>query len=173
MKFSPIWLFFLVISSCGYTTRGFVYEDNRIIIEPVVNKIDITSEQRKYSGYTSFPLLIENKLTNELIGKFNTEGHLEVVNQHPKALKLTCTITDYSKETLRYTDNDEVEEQRLRLHVKIKLVSSEGEILQDREVVGESNYYLSGSRQKSESAAQVDLVTDTARRILEAIVEAW
>jgi hypothetical protein len=150
-----------------------MYEDSRIIIEPVANKIDITSEQRKYSGYTSFPLLIENKLTNELIGKFNSEGHLEVVNQHPEALKLTCTITNYTKETLRYTDSDEVEEQRLRLYVQIKLVSSEGKTLQDREIIGESSYYLSGTRQKSESAAQVDLVNDTARRILEAVIEAW
>jgi hypothetical protein len=162
-----------LVSGCGYTTRGFVYEDDKIIIDPVVNKIDITSEQRKYSGYATFPILIENKLTNELVGKFNTDGHLEIVNQGSNALRLTCTITNYTKETLRYTDSDEVEEQRLRLHVQIKLVSSKGKELQDREVVGESSYFLSGTRQKSESSAQIDLVDDTARRILEAVVEAW
>ncbi len=158
---------------CGYTTRGFVYDGNTLIIEPAVSKIDITSESRRYSNYTSFPILIENRLTNELVNRFNIDGGLKVVNTDPKALKLSCEVYEYNKATLRYTDSDDVKEQRLRLYVRMKLVDSEGEDLKVKTIIGETEYFLSGANSKSETAAQIDLIEDTARRILEAVVEEW
>jgi len=168
-----IFLTLFAVAGCGYTTRGCFYDDERIVIKPVVNKISITSEDRKYSKYTSFPILIENKLTNELVSKFNIDGYLKVVSKGPEAMELSCDVYDYDKEALRYDDDDDVEEQRLRLYVRMKLVSSEGKTLKAKTVVGESSYYLSGPNQESESSAQVDLIDDTARRILEAVVEEW
>lgn len=166
-------LLLLIVVGCGYTTRGFIYTEDTIIIKPVINKIDITSESRKYSDYTSFPILIENRLTNEIVSKFNIEGNLKVVSQDPNALKLVCTVNDYSRETLRYADNDEVDEQRLHLHVHMKLTSGEGKVLKSKNVTGKTTYYLTGANQKSESAAQSDLIDDTARRICEAVTEEW
>ena len=166
-------LLLLIVVGCGYTTRGFIYAEDTIIIEPVINKIDITSEDRKFSNYASFPILIENRLTNELISKFNIEGNLKVVNEDPKALNLACTVHNYDKETLRYDESDEVSEQRLRLHVRIELKSGDGEVLKNKNVIGETTYYLSGANQESESSAQVDLIDDTARRICEAVTEEW
>ena len=169
-------LLVFVMAGCGYTTSGFVsvYEEDSIIIEPVENKIEITSETRQFSGYSTFPILIENKLTNEIVNKFNIDGHFKVVSQDPKALRLSCVVNDYSKEALRYEEeDDDVEEQRLRLYAQIKLVSSTGEVLKDKQVVGETTFFLTGASAKSESAAQLDLVDDTARRISEAVIEAW
>jgi len=172
MKKYLVLLFFIVIG-CGYTTRGFVYTQKTIVIKPVINKIDITSENRKYSDYTSFPILIENRLTNEIVSKFNIEGNLKVVSEDPKALNLVCTVNDYNRDTLRYNNADEVDEQRLRLNTHIKLTDGDGKVLQDQSVSGETTYYLSGANQKSESAAQLDLIDDTARRICEAVTEEW
>lgn len=166
-------LLLLIIVGCGYTTRGFIYAEDTIIIKPVINKIDITSESRKYSDYTSFPILIENRLTNEIISKFNIEGNLKVVSEDPNALKLVCTVNNYSSDTLRYTSSDAVSEQRLRLHVHIRLTSGDGKVLKDKNVIGETEYYLIGANKKSESAAQLDLINDTARRISEAVTEEW
>ena len=166
-------LLLLIVIGCGYTTRGFIYAEDTIIIEPVINKIDITFEDRKFSNYASFPILIENRLTNELISKFNIEGNLKVVNEDPKALNLACIVHNYDKETLRYAEDDEVSEQRLRLHVRIKLTSGDGKVLKDSNILGETTYYLTGANQESESSAQVDLIDDTARRICEAVTEEW
>lgn len=175
-------LLFFIVAGCGYTTRGFVYPEDTIIIKPVVNKIDITSESGKYSDYTSFPILIENRLTNKIINKFNIDGNLKVVSEDPQALVLTCNVTSYDKETLRYTDNDDSSEQRLRLGVDMKLVSGDGKVLKEKRVVGESTYYPEGVDSAndsarvirvSESAAQMDLIDDTARRICEAVTEEW
>ncbi len=163
----------VLVAGCGYTTRGFVYNGKSIIVDPIINKIDITSEQRRYSNYTSFPILIENRFTSLLVQKFNIDGGLKVVSEGPGALRISCTVNNYSKETLRYTDGDDVKEQRLRLHTDIRLFDIEGEVLKTRRVVGEASYFLSGPNQKSEEAAQQDLIDDTARRIVEAVVEEW
>jgi len=162
-----------IVAGCGYTTGGGLYAGRKIIITPAVNKIDITSETRKNSNYVTFPILIENKLTNKIISKFNIDGNLKVVNQAQDALKLTCIVNDYAKEALRYTGTDDVQEQRLRLYVATKLISAQEKVLINKTVVGETTYYLSGANQKSEEAAQVDLIDDTARRISEAVTEEW
>jgi hypothetical protein len=108
-----------------------------------------------------------------LVSRFNIDGQLKVVSQGPEALNLACAVNDYEKETLRYENNDDVKEQRLRLHILMTLTSPEGKILEERTVVGESSYYLSGPNQKSETAAQNDLIIDSARRISEAVAEEW
>ena len=162
-----------IVTGCGYTTSGSKYTGSKIIVSPITNKIDITSEQRKYSGYVSYPVLIEKRLTNEVVSRFNSDGHIQVVNSAPMALSLTCVVNDYKKEALRYTESDDIKEQRLRLYVSIELKSYEGETLKAKNVVGESSFFLSGARRKSETAAQAELIDDTARRIVEAIIEEW
>ena len=66
----------LFLAGCGYTTRGFIYEEKEIIIHPVKNEIDISSSARIASGHVNFPILIENKLTTDLVTKFNIDGYL-------------------------------------------------------------------------------------------------
>jgi outer membrane lipopolysaccharide assembly protein LptE/RlpB len=173
MKKSLILCALILIAGCGYTTRGFVHDGSSIIVDPVINKIDITSENRRYSTYTSFPILIENRFTSLLVQKFNIDGGLKVVSQGQGALRITCTVNDYTKNTLRYTDGDDVREQRLRLHTDIMLFDADGEAIKTKRVIGEADYFLSGPNQKSEEAAQQDLIDDTARRIVEAVVEDW
>lgn len=160
----------LLLTGCGYTTAGFFYAENKIFISPVINKVDITSENRSYSNYTTFPILIEKRLTNLIIAKFNRDGHLKVVNTGEEALTLACVVRRYEKEGLRYDNQEDVEEQRLRLHVEMILRDSQKKELKNKEVVGETTYYLSA---KSEESAQEDLIEDAARRILEAVVEEW
>lgn len=164
---------FFIISGCGYTTSGCMYAGRKIIIEPVINKITITSENREYSNYDTFPILIENKLTSELVRRFNTDGNLKVVSRNAQALKLSCTVGEYTKESLRYEDDDDVEEQRLRLNVHMRFVDFQGKVLQDKNIQGETSYFLTGTSSKTEASAQEDLIDDTARRVVESITEEW
>lgn len=174
IKFLILFVFFLS-SGCGYTTRGSMYAGRKLMVIPVINKIDVTAFSEKTSGYVNFPILIENKLTNEIVSRFNTDGQLKVVSQDSEALVLTCSVNNYTKHTLRYDEDQdgEVKEQRLRLYTNIKLRAADEKVLIERDVVGETSYFLSGANQKSESAAQTDLVEDTARRISEAVLEQW
>lgn len=168
-----IFLCFLTIAGCGYTTRGFVYKEKMIYISPVINKVNITSERRAYSSYNTYPILVEKRLTNALINKFNVDGNLKVTDTKSNSLRLKCEIRNYDKESLRYADNDNVTEQRLRLYVHCDLYNKDGELLKSKNVVGDTTYFLSGKLAKTESSAQTDLIDDTARRIVEAVVEEW
>jgi hypothetical protein len=158
---------------CGYTTKGFMYNEDRIVIKPIVNKVDITFEGRRNSDYTVYPVLLEKRLTNTVISKFNINGGLKVVSFEEGALRLSGEITNYQKESLRYTDSKGIEEQRLRLFVNMKLIDAKDKVLKDKEIVGETSYFLSGANSETEESAQTDLIDDTARRILEAVVEEW
>ncbi|MBU2103252.1 MAG: LPS assembly lipoprotein LptE [Candidatus Omnitrophota bacterium] len=170
-----LWGVVLVVSlsGCGYTTKGFVYEHDRIVVVPAVDKISITAENRKYSQYQSYPVLLEKRFTSVLVGRFNRDGHLKVTSNKADALLLECVITDYQKEAVRYSDSDDVREQRLRLHVLMKLSNARGETIKERDVVGESSFFLVGPNRKSEAVAQGELIDDAARRIVEAVVEEW
>jgi hypothetical protein len=163
----------LILTGCGYTTGGFTYPEKEIYIRPVINKISITNESRVNATYTSYPIFLEKTLTNNLISKFNAEGYLKVVSTDTSNLILECEITEYRKEALRYTSTEDVEEQRLRLVVHLILRRGADNPIKDTTVIGETSYYLSGSLAKSEEAAQVDLIDDTARRIMEAVIEQW
>lgn len=158
---------------CGYSTKGFVYKENKIMIKPVINRIDITSESRRGVNYTVSPILLEKRLTNVIVNKFNVFGYLKVVSAEEEALVLSCEIKEYQKEALRYTDSKDVQEQRIRLVVEMKLADSCAEVIKEKQVIGETSYYLSGAHQKTEESAQTELIDDTARRILEAVVEEW
>lgn len=161
-------------AGCGYVTSGFNYKESEIFIKPIANEINIVSEGRKYSGYNSFPRLLEKRLTSVVVEKFNNDGHLRPVSvSGEEALELYCSIKKYDKNTLRYADNDEVKEQRLTLEVEARLMSFAGEVLKQRIIVGESSFFLSGPRRKSEEAAQTDLIDDTAKRIVEMVIEEW
>jgi hypothetical protein len=107
------------------------------------------------------------------VNRFNIDGHLNVVQNEADALSLSCVIKDYRKQALRYTESDDVQEQRLRLVVHIKLTGEGNKTLQDRDVTGEATFFLTGPNSKSEQDAQSDLISDTARRIVEAVIEEW
>lgn len=143
------------------------------MIAPAINKINITSEDGSYSNYQSFPILLEKRFTNALINRFNLDGHLKVVSETTDALKLECTLTDYTKEAVRFTDSDDVKEHKLHLIVHMKLTNPKGELIKDMAVEGQSSFFLSGSRRKTETVAQNELIEDAARRVLEAILEEW
>ena len=87
--------------------------------------------------------------------------------------RLESSIYEYRKEALRYSETDRIEEQRLRLYARIKVYDSANELIQEKAIVGDTTYFLSGPYAKSESAAIDDLVADTARRIVEAVSEEW
>ena len=157
---------------CGYTTRAFVGNEN-IYVKPVINDIEITSKDRIYSEYTSLPVFIEKKLTSVLVSKFNVRGSYNIGADTEDALMLDCRVYDYKKEALRYSDSDDVTEQRLRLYIHVTLYDREDNVTKKKDVVGEATFFLSGPYATTESEAIMELVDDTARRVVDVVSEDW
>ena len=142
-------------------------------MKPVINKIVIASEDRNYSEYSSYPILLEKKLTNSIISEFNIRGTFSVVKDSSDAYTLECDIYDYKREALRYSDTDAVTEQRLKLYVKLKFYDFRDEMVKEKDILGETAYFLSGPYAVSESKAIENLIGDSAKRIVEAVSQDW
>jgi len=175
MKKKLIFLSFLLLGGCGYTTYlvSTSLGEGKIYVKPVVNEVRITAEDRAYSDYNVYPILLDKDLTNAIIDELQIRTPLKVVNSPDDAYTLECKIVNYKKEALRYTDSDEVNEQRLKLYVKVMVYDNEGNLIEENEVVGEASYFFSGRLASSESEALSELVEDTARKIIDALFQDW
>lgn len=169
MRMKYCLLFFLFFSSCGYTT--FLGKIKNIYVKPVINSIKIAKEERAYKEYNLYPLFLDKLLTNRLVEEINLRGAYSA--RVSDAYLLECKIYDFKVEGLRYTENDEVSEQRLKLYVKVKLFSPQSELLKKKTIVGQTTYFLSGPYRISQEDAYRDLVKDTAQRIVEFILSDW
>ena len=163
--------FFLLILllGCGYSTHLVNIKD--IYVKPVTTSVSLTSQERAYSEYNSYPLLLDKLLTNKIIEEINLRG--ASLNNSVSAYRLETNIYRYKKESLRYKDNDEVSEQRLKLFVEAKLFSPQGELVKEKKIIGQTTFFLSGPYKISEEEAIQDLIEDTAQRIVETIVSDW
>ncbi|OQX82147.1 MAG: hypothetical protein B6D56_00090 [Candidatus Omnitrophica bacterium 4484_70.1] len=163
------YFFLLLLLGCGYSTYLVNIKD--IYVKPVTTSVNLTGLERAYSEYTSYPLFLDKLLTNKIIEEINLRG--ASINNSVSAYRLETNIYRYEKEGLRYEDNDEVSEQRLKLFVKVKLFSPQDELIKEKKIIGQTTFFLSGPYKISEEEAIQDLIEDTAQRIVETIISDW
>jgi hypothetical protein len=166
-----------VFSGCGYTTRAYVSKTGyrTIYIEPFLNKIDTTSEFSAGKRFKTYYPLLENKITNAVVDKYNFDGNLRVAKKEKADLTLKGELVSYNRVDVRSSANDSVDEYRIDLFVNIKLIDNNTEkvIWEYNNFAGDASYYTSGQFVKSETQAVDDAAKDLARRIVELTVEAW
>ncbi len=162
----------MVLSGCGYTTGSLLPSNFRTIhIDAFKNKIGYLNEN---SRELYIPLL-ENKVHDSIIVRFQNDGHLKVERDGQTDLVLKGELIRFEREELRVNNDQNVTEYRLRVTVNIALVdpSENKEIWKENSFAGEATYYLTGPQSKSESAALEDALTDLSRRIVERTLENW
>ena len=166
----------LLLASCGYSaTRLLPAEYQTLYIEPFQNRIPITEESSERVGlYTNYPEL-EARVTRGVINRFLFDGNLRVTNQSEKAdIILSGTLLDFYRQPIRRQDDATIEEYRLNLSSTVTLRDRKGKFLfENRSLVGDATYFLTGSSAKSETAAVDDLITDFGRRVVELVIEYW
>jgi len=165
---------------CGYTTRSMVSSKYRAIyITPFVNKIDIAKESDLASKYKVNKPLLETDITQAVNDKFLFDGNLRPVSKESADLVLKGELVEFSRDPLRYTSNNDVEEYRLNLRVNISLWDNRENrlIWEENSFTGTTNYFTSfypvASDRKNEDMAINDALEDLARRIVERTVEEW
>lgn len=166
-------------SGCGYSIRSLAYgRSTKIYIKPFENRVDLNI-QGEYSDRYTYKLYrhrLETKITDAVINRFLLDGYLKVVSNEDDAdLVLKGEFTNYEKQPLRYDDASNIEEYRANLVVNVALRDMKKDALlwEENGFVGYSEFFVTGSRAKSEDVAIDEAVEDLARRIVERTVEDW
>jgi len=169
---------FLLVSlfGCGYTTHSLVDPSiKNIYIEPFKNKIDFTSEYSEHSRLRTYYPLLETDITDTIISRFMFDGNLKIVKEREADVILKGELIEYRRDSLRYTENEDIEEYRINIVVNMGLWSKAREdyLWQENNFIGDTTYFTTGSLAKSESVAVKDALTDLARRVVERTIESW
>ncbi|MBU4342756.1 MAG: hypothetical protein KJ902_00140 [Candidatus Omnitrophica bacterium] len=167
------WL--LVLSGCGYTTQAVLREDVKTMhVEIFENSIDITKEVSAKDKYEVYRPGIEVDLRDAIVERIFLDGNYKVSSRDSADAILEGEILQYRKDPLRYQDED-VTEYRISIVCDVTLTRiRDSEILIDAEsVTGDTTYFTTGTLQETETNALTDAMRDTARRIVNRIVENW
>ena len=165
------------LAGCGYSTKSLLPSHIKTLyIDNFKNKIDIASEISNKNTYKLYKPGLENELSRAIVDRFIFDGNLKVV-KNPEAADavLSGELLGYVKEPLRYDDNQEVTEYRIRVVADVKFLDrKENKVIwQADKLAGESSQRTEGALIKSEDTAKDEAVTDLARRVVEKTIEVW
>ena len=167
-------LFFLclfILSGCGYTLHtASKFSYHTIYIPVFQNRINIAQDAVNRQLY--YPGL-DVELQKILKERIRYEGTLETVSSPQSAdLVLEGEILDFNRQALRYASNEDVEEYRVSIKVRLRLLQGE-DLLWEDIFSGEDSYILAGANAKTEAQAVTDALKDLARKVIDRIVENW
>lgn len=162
----------MIVSGCGYTTGSLLPSNYRTIsVEPFKNNVAYLDEnvRRLY-----IPLL-EVKVRDTVVSRFRIDGHLKVAKEGSGDLILKGTLLSFDRDDIRVSENEQVQQYRLRVTVALVLIDAATgqELWSEPSFAGEASYYTSGAQAKSEDAAIQDALVDLGRRIVERTLENW
>jgi len=160
-----------LLASCGYTTGSLLSPGIKTAAVPIF-KNSISPESLSYQYHPG----LEVDITREVIDRFLFDGNLRVVSPGAADLLLEGELIDYLKEPLRYAaDEKDVTEYRLTLVVSLTCrdLKTKEVIWEETNFTGDTTYFTTGSRAKSESTALSDAIEDLARNIVDRTVEGW
>jgi len=166
----------LILSGCGYSAKTLIPEKyDTIHVETFKNEIDITEEVSRKNPFKIYRPSLEVDLTNAITERFLYDSRLKVKSAPGADLILTGSLKAFMRQPLKYADSEEVEEYRLSIIADFKVVegSSRRTVVEQKNLVGDTTYFTTGSLAKTEETAIEAVVEDLARRIVERTVEFW
>lgn len=158
---------------CGYTTRSLLPPHIKSIhVAPFENKIDFIAPAPEHQLYYAG---LEIKITKAIREKFSYEGGLRLLNKEDSDAILKGELIRYDKQSLRYTEFDEIKEYRLSVVVNLTFIDNkENKVLwKINSLIGDSTYHTIGPLAKSEGEALDEAISDLARRVVRRTIETW
>ena len=167
-----LFAFLIVLSGCGYTTGSMLPSNYRnISIEPFTNGVSFVSENSR-------PLYVpqlETKARTAIINRFQFDGNLRISESGKADLILKGELVGFERDELRLTENQDVQEYRVRILVSLTMIDAvTNEVIwSESSFGGEATYFTSGPQATSESGALENALTDLGRRVVERTIENW
>ena len=161
--FKLFFIFLFLCQGCGYTPRAY-------FLPPHIKHLYIDTFENK----TDQPN-VELDLRKELVSTFQNDGNLDITSSEQADAVLDGAIVDYSRQALRYKDDEAVWEYRLKITVNFEFadLTKNNIIVKENDFAGETTFYLSGSMAKTENVARKEAITDLCRRILNKVITLW
>jgi len=159
----------MILSGCGYTRKTVLPRNIKTIyIETVKNKLDI----EKIYGYQPG---LEMDITNAVIRRLQQEGIVKVVAQKNADAILKTDLLNFVQEGLRFTNLQSVQEYRLFIEVRLRLVDAKtGDLIwEEPTFTGDDEYYVSDVNSIGEQKAAMDAIDRLAFNIVDRIVQDW
>ncbi|OGW79887.1 MAG: hypothetical protein A3G33_06250 [Omnitrophica bacterium RIFCSPLOWO2_12_FULL_44_17] len=158
-----------VITGCGYTQE--VTLPNNIKTVAITTFEDKIPPSERYAYYPG----LEIELTNNIIDQFIFDGNLKVVDEKDADAVLKGDVVAYKQEGLRYDNLESIEEYRLYMIVNFELVDRRtgAAILKENGFSGRSEFFVNPNSNASRKKGANSAVVDTARNIVDRIVEEW
>lgn len=121
---------------------------------------------------------IETGITNAVISRFQVDGNLKTASREEADTVLEGEIIGWDRRVMGYggQDDEEVEEYRLYITVRIKFINLRtGKVLLPPRIVkGKTDFYIdTESLPAAEEAARPDAYRDLAKKIVDAVVSFW
>jgi len=158
-----------VLSSCGYTQKAHLPGDIKTIAVPTFKNEIPPSEQFAYHPG------LEIELANAIRDRFIFDGNLKVVDESIADAVLVGSVISYEQEGLRFDRLESVDEYRLFLVVKFKLVDRRTKkiLIEEPNFSGRSEFFVSRSPNSTRRTSANSATFDLARSLVDRIVEEW
>ena len=157
------------LSGCGYTQEARLPSGIKTIAVPTFKNEIPPKEQFAYRQG------LEIELTNAIVDRFIFDGNLKVVDESKADAVLEGAIISYEQEGLRFDRLENVEEYRLFLVVRFKLIDRRTNkvIFEDPNFSGRTEFFVSRSPTNVRRSAANSATFDLATSIVNRIVEEW
>lgn len=170
-------LLLALLSGCGYTTKANLPANIRTLyVKPFANKIDISDEVTEGTSYRTFIPALEVEVTEAVIDRYHFDGNLKIVKEDTADARLTGELISFTRQPLRYTESQDVEEYRLLIEAKVALRDLKNNTVMWEEIItnrGHDTYFVTGPQAESEQSALIEAINDLAKNIVDKTVEGW
>lgn len=176
MRTLILFLIFSLVSGCGYSTRSLIDPNIKTIyVQPFENKINFGAEDSTYNRLKTYFPRLETDITKAVVDRYIFDGNLKVVKEEDADVILKGELIEYRRDVLRYETDEDVEEYRLNIVVNISLwnVKKNKPIWQEQGFTGETTYFTTGAKARSEQTALKGGIIDLAQRIVSRTIENW
>ena len=157
------------LSGCGYTQE--------VKLPSGIKTIAISTFKNEIPPQEQFAYRpgIETELTNAIIDRFIFDGNLKVVDQDKADAILEGSVISYEQEGLRFDRTESVEEYRLFLVVRFKLVDAKtGKvIMEEPNFSGRAEFFVSRNPGSNRRISANTATFDLAKSLVDRIVEEW